>query len=65
MGHFMKEFNLKVRLSQAERDTLKIAADTAGLTVSAWLRDRLGKAARIELHGSDIKVPFLEYVDGR
>ena len=61
----MKEYNLQVRLTQAERDTLKIAANSAGLTVSAWLRDRLRKAARIELQGAGIKVPFLENVDGR
>ncbi len=61
----MKDYNLQVRLTQAERDTLKTAADAAGLSVSAWLRDRLRRAARLELQSSGIKVPFLEMSDGR
>lgn len=62
----MKEYNLQVRLTHAERDTLRVAAETAGLTVSAWLRDRLRKAARQELQSSGVKVPFLEAAsDGR
>ena len=60
----MKDYNLQVRLTQAERDTLKIAADTAGLSVSAWLRDRLRRAARSELQSAGIKVPFLEASHG-
>lgn len=56
----MKDYSLQVRLTQAERATLKAAADTAGLTVSAWLRDRLRRAARTELQSSGLKVPFLE-----
>ena len=61
----MKEYNLQVRLTQAERDTLKAAAEAAGLSVSSWLRDRLRKAARTELQASGKKVPFLEVVNGR
>lgn len=61
----MKDYNLQVRLSQAEKDTIKMAADTAGLSVSSWLRDRLRRAARTELQASGIKVPFLEVGDGR
>lgn len=56
----MKDYNLQVRLTQAERDTLKVAANAAGLSVSAWLRDRLRRAARTELQSSGLKVPFLE-----
>lgn len=56
----MKDYNLQVRLTQAERDTLKVAAQAAGLSVSAWLRDRLRRAARTELQSSGLKVPFLE-----
>lgn len=58
----MKDYNLQVRLTQAERDTLRMAADAAGLSLSAWLRDRLRKAARAELQTSGLKVPFLEAI---
>lgn len=61
----MKDYSLQVRLTQAERETLKVAAEAAGLTVSAWLRDRLRRTARLELQSSGIKVPFLEAQDGR
>jgi hypothetical protein len=61
----MKNYSLQVRLTQAERETLKVAAEAAGLTVSAWLRDRLRRTARLELQSSGIKVPFLEAQDGR
>lgn len=64
-GVDMKECSLQVRLSQAERDTLRVAAETAGLSVSAWLRDRLRKVARQELQSSGVKVPFLETINGR
>ena len=61
----MKDYNLQVRLTQAERETLKMAAQAAGISLSAWLRDRLRKAARVELQSSGIKVPFLEVADGQ
>lgn len=60
----MKDYNLQVRLSQAEKEALKLAADAAGLSVSSWLRDRLRKAARMELQSSGKKVPFLEVANG-
>ncbi len=56
----MKEYNLQVRLTQAERETLSVAATASGLSISAWVRDRLRRAAREELQSSGIKVPFLE-----
>ena len=63
-GARMKAYNLQVRLSQAEKESIKLAAEAAGLSVSSWLRDRLRKAARTELQASGQKVPFLESVNG-
>ena len=60
----MKDYNLQVRLTQAERETLNAVSTACGLSVSAWVRDRLRKAAREELQSSGIKVPFLE-TEGR
>jgi len=56
----MKDYNLQVRLTQAERDTLNLVANGSGISVSAWVRDRLRRAAREELQSSGIKVPFLD-----
>lgn len=60
----MKDYNLQVRLSQAERDTLNLVATGSGISVSAWVRDRLRRAAREELQSSGIKVPFLDVERG-
>ena len=57
-----KEYALQVRLTKAEKDTLTTAANAAGLTMSAWVRDRLRRVARQELQASGIKVAFLESV---
>ena len=55
-----KDYNLQVRLSEAEKQTLRAAAKVAGTTTSAWVRDRLRRIAREELQSSGLKVPFLE-----
>lgn len=39
---------LQIRLSDIERDTYQRAADRAGIALSAWMRDRLTKAAMRE-----------------
>lgn len=55
-----KDYNLQVRLSKAEKETLAAAARVAGVSTSSWVRDRLRRTARQELQASGIKVPFLE-----
>ena len=39
---------LQIRLSDDEREAFQRAADEAGVTLSAWIRDRLSKAAKRE-----------------
>ncbi len=39
----------KLPLSKAEHDTLREAADHAGLPLTVWARDRLLRTARAEL----------------
>jgi len=56
----VKEYSLQVRLTQGERDAIKSAADAAGLSTSAWLRDRMRKAARTELQSAGLRVAFLD-----
>ena len=41
-----------VRLTDAEKDEYARAAKRAGMSLSEWLRDRLGKAARREFKKS-------------
>jgi hypothetical protein len=50
---------LEVRLSLDEKRAFKDAADFAGLALSAWVRERLRRAAREELERAGRQVAFL------
>lgn len=50
---------LDVRLEPAEKQAFKEAADLAGLALSAWVRERLRRAARDELGGAGQPIAFL------
>jgi hypothetical protein len=57
-----KDYNLQVRLSGPERAAFEDAARTAGVSMSAWVRERLRRVAREELQSAGIKVPFIEEI---
>lgn len=42
---------MQTRLTPAESDTFKAAAERCGLELSSWVRERLLAAARRELNG--------------
>lgn len=50
---------LDIRLETAEKQAFRDAADVAGLDLSAWVRERLRKAAREELEGVGRVAAFL------
>lgn len=54
---------MQFRTSEAEKHTFQAAADIAGIDLSAWIRERLRRAARRELEEAGRKVPFLEASD--
>ena len=56
---------LEVRLEVLEKQVFKEAADLAGLPLSAWVRERLRRAARKELEESGRPVAFLHRADGK
>ena len=43
-----KDTNLRMRVSEAHLETLKAAAERAGISLSAWAIERLLRAARLE-----------------
>jgi predicted HicB family RNase H-like nuclease len=43
-----KEAHLRVRVSEAHLDEFKTAASKAGISISAWVTERLLKCARQE-----------------
>ena len=53
-----KTETLKMRLTPEEKDAFLAASELSGLTLSAWIRERLRRSARIELEEAGEKVPF-------
>ena len=53
-----KTETLKMRLIPEEKDAFLAASELSGLTLSAWIRERLRRSARIELEEAGEKVPF-------
>lgn len=50
---------VQIRVTPLEKASFERAAEVSGLSISAWVRERLRKDARLELQSSGIKVPFL------
>jgi hypothetical protein len=50
---------MKLRLRPDEKTAFEEAADLAGISVSAWVRERLRAACIRELEGAGLKVPFV------
>jgi uncharacterized protein (DUF1778 family) len=53
---------LEFRLSPSEKTAFQEAADIAGIPLSAWIRERLRRAARKELEESGQKIAFMEHI---
>jgi uncharacterized protein (DUF1778 family) len=56
----MKSDLLQLRLKASEKEAFQLAADLAGVALSAWVRERLRGAARRELVEAGTQVPFLQ-----
>jgi hypothetical protein len=54
-----RDERLELRLVSEEKLAFQEAADLAGVALSAWIRERLRRAAREELEGFGRTVPFL------
>jgi uncharacterized protein (DUF1778 family) len=48
-----------LRLEVGEKEAFRAAAEIAGIDLSAWMRERLRRAARRELEECNRPVPFL------
>lgn len=49
---------VQIRVSPQEKQAFQDAASGSGLALSAWMRERLRRAARIELEDAGRKVAF-------
>lgn len=55
---------LKFRVEVEEKEAFQQAASLAGIPLSTWIRERLRRAARIELEDAGRPVPFLKKLMG-
>ncbi len=55
----IKGIRLDMRLEASEKEAFRLAAELAGLDLSAWIRERLRQVARKELEGAGRPVAFL------
>lgn len=53
---------VKIRLSETEKEGFETAADLAGISLSAWMRERLRRAAIRELEDAGRPVAFVQRV---
>lgn len=53
---------VQIRVTSEEKEGMDAAADIAGITLSAWVRERLRMAASQELARVGRKAPFLKPV---
>ena len=60
----MKQSLLKLRVQDSEKHGFQEAAELAGISLSAWARERLRKIARTELEKAGRQVPFLRHLNG-
>lgn len=51
--------SIEVRLESDEKKGFQMAAELSGMTLSAWVRDRLRRAAIRELEQASRDIPFL------
>ena len=58
-GIMEKSHSVKLRLSESEKEGFQSAAEIAGISLSGWIRERLRRAARIELVDAGKQVPFI------
>jgi uncharacterized protein (DUF1778 family) len=59
----MKTKLIQIRVRPSEKDGFQAAADLSGLALSAWMRERLRRAAAKELQAASRPIAFLDEVD--
>jgi len=54
----MKTTSIQIRLTPEEKRTFEMASELAGIALSSWVRERLRKAAVMELEEANEQIPF-------
>ena len=58
----MKTDSLQIRLQPKEKEAFELAAQLSGIALSAWVRERLRRAAIKDLTDAGRQVPFLQEI---
>jgi uncharacterized protein (DUF1778 family) len=58
----LKTLTMKIRVAPDEKAAFAEAADLAGISLSAWMRERLRAAAIRELEGAGRPVSFVQRI---
>lgn len=56
-----KAHMMRLRIEESEKEGFERAAGLSGLTLSAWARERLRRAAVRELEEASLPIPFIEF----
>ncbi len=59
-----RDENFMLRLSAGEKEAFKLASGMAGISLSAWVRERLRHAAIRELEAASRSIAFLDELGG-
>lgn len=59
-----KDVPLNIRVARVEKTAFDLAAEIAGIPLSAWMRERLRSACRKELIEAGLQVPFIQSTGG-
>lgn len=60
MSKIAKSETVKVRMDSSEKQSFEEAASMAGISLSAWTRERLRRAAAKELAEAGRQIPFVQ-----
>lgn len=60
MSKPLKTAWIKLRVSDVEKQAFEEVAGRSGLSLSAWMRERLRRAAIRELEEAERPIPFLQ-----
>jgi uncharacterized protein (DUF1778 family) len=60
-----KTDSFDLRLSPADKQAFRQAAEIPGLPLSAWVRERLRKAVIGKLENAGRRIPFLSQIYGK
>lgn len=51
---------VQIRITEAEKESFLLAASISGVSLSAWIRERLRMACIKDIESTGNKVPFLK-----